>query len=66
VSRRVVVTGMAGLCPIGQEWKQVRDALRAGRSGITRIPQWDDIEGLATRLGARVPDFVVPESYPRK
>ena len=66
MSRRVVVTGMAGLCPIGQEWKQVRDALRAGRSGVTRIPEWDDVEGLATRLGARVPDFVAPESYPRK
>jgi 3-oxoacyl-[acyl-carrier-protein] synthase II len=64
--RRVVVTGMAGLCPIGHEWKEVRDALLAGRSGVARIPEWDEIEGLATRLGARVRGFSVPEDYPRK
>ncbi len=66
MSRRVVVTGMGGICPLGQEWKQVREALRSGRSGVTRIPEWDDVEGLATRLGARVPDFVAPETWPRK
>ena len=32
MARRVVVTGMAGISPIGQDWKQVRDALQAGRS----------------------------------
>jgi 3-oxoacyl-[acyl-carrier-protein] synthase II len=64
--RRVVVTGMAGLCPIGHEWKEVRDALLAGRSGVTRVPEWDEIDGLATRLGARVRGFSVPEHYPRK
>jgi len=66
MNRRVVVTGMAGLCPIGREWKQVREALQAGRSGVTRIPEWEDVAGLTTRLGARVPDFVVPEHYLRK
>ena len=53
MNRRVVVTGMAGLCPIGREWKQVREALQAGRSGVTRIPEWEDVAGLTTRLGAR-------------
>ena len=64
--RRVVVTGMAGLCPIGSDWKSVRDALVAGRSGVARVPEWEDVAGLKTRLGARVPGFEVPADYPRK
>jgi 3-oxoacyl-[acyl-carrier-protein] synthase II len=66
MARRVVVTGMAGISPIGQDWKQVSDALRAGRSGIARIDAWDDIEDLDTRLGAPVSDFQAPAGWPRK
>jgi 3-oxoacyl-[acyl-carrier-protein] synthase II len=66
MNRRVVVTGMAGLTPIGHDWKHVRDALQAGRSGVIRVSEWDEVEGLATRLGAPVQDFVVPATYPRK
>jgi len=66
MSRRVVVTGMAGLSPIGTEWKEVRDALLSGRSGVRRMDSWADVEGLRTRLGAPVSDFVVPDHYPRK
>jgi 3-oxoacyl-[acyl-carrier-protein] synthase II len=66
MSRRVVVTGMAGLSPIGLDWKQARDALRAGRSGVRRIDDWDEIEGLRTLLGAPVEGFEVPADYPRK
>jgi len=66
MNRRVVVTGMAGLSPIGTEWKQIREALRSGRSGVQRIDDWDEIDGLRTRLGAPVSDFSVPADYPRK
>ncbi len=66
MSRRVVVTGMAGLSPIGMEWKEIRDALRSGRSGVRRIDDWNEVEGLRTRLGAPVSDFSVPADYPRK
>jgi len=63
--RRVVVTGMAGLSPIGNDWKLVEQALRDARSGIVRMPEWDQVEDLGTRLGAPV-DFETPEGYPRK
>ena len=66
MSRRVVVTGMAGLSPIGSDWKTVREALTTGRSAVQRMPEWDEIEGLETRLGAPVRDFSAPEHYGRK
>jgi 3-oxoacyl-[acyl-carrier-protein] synthase II len=67
MSRRVVVTGMAGLSPIGSDWKSVRESLQLGRSGIERVPEWEGIEGLEHRIGGRVPDFAVPaEEYPRR
>lgn len=64
--KRVVVTGMAGLCPIGQSWEEARAALDGNRSGVRRIPAWERIEGLNTWLGAPVADFDVPAHYPRK
>ncbi len=63
---RVVVTGMAGLSPLGSDWPSVRAGLLAGRSGVRVMPEWDAYEGLDTRLGAPVPDFAVPPNYPRK
>ena len=66
MKRRVVVTGMAGLSPLGSDWPGVRAGLLAGRSGVRVMPEWDAYEGLDTRLGAPVPDFAVPPNYPRK
>ncbi|MEB2343999.1 MAG: beta-ketoacyl-ACP synthase [Deltaproteobacteria bacterium] len=66
MKHRVVVTGMAGLCPLGIEWPEVAQALREGRSGVRVVPELGEIEGMATRLGALVPGFEVPAHYPRK
>src|SRR5439155_3869502 len=66
MSRRVVVTGMAGLCPLGQDWATVRDRLHEGRSGIVVVPAWSVYNGLDTRLAAPVAGFCVPDHYPRK
>jgi len=66
LKRRVVITGMAGLTPLGLDWKHVGDAIAASRSGVELIPELDKIDGLKTRLGARVHEFEVPKHYPRK
>jgi 3-oxoacyl-[acyl-carrier-protein] synthase II len=63
--RRVVVTGMAGLCALGNDWPSVRDGLRAGRSGVRRMPAFAAIEGMRTELGAAV-EFERPVAWPRK
>jgi 3-oxoacyl-[acyl-carrier-protein] synthase II len=51
--RRVVVTGMGGVSPLGSGWRAVRRKLRGGISGVSRIPEWAACEGLEGRLGAR-------------
>ena len=64
--KRVVVTGMAGLCPIGQSWPAVEQQLRAGRNGVRHMAEWDGYQGLNARLAAPVSDFELPEHYTRK
>jgi len=66
MTRRVVVTGMAGLTSLGKDWDSIRESVVAGRSGIRKIEDWAQYEGLNTNLGGPIPDFVVPEHYPRK
>ena len=66
MNHRVVVTGMAGLCPLGQDWATVRAKLRAKESAIVTKPEWHGIGGLRTRLGAVVPSFERPAHFPRK
>jgi 3-oxoacyl-[acyl-carrier-protein] synthase II len=63
--RRVVVTGIAGFSPIGNDWPSIYKNLKAMKTGIVRIDDWDKYEGLNTRLGAPV-DFEVPSHYKRK
>lgn len=64
--RRVVVTGMAGVTSLGDDWATIEAALRTGHTGIRRIAEWDRYPDMHTRLGAPVPDFAVPAHYPRR
>ena len=66
MNRRVVITGMAGLSPIGSDWPTVSLALKVGKSAVKIMPDWTVVEGLRTHLGAPIEDFVVPEHYTRK
>ena len=50
--RRVVITGMAGLSPLANDWPGVLDALRRGHSGVRVMDEWQGVEGLQCYLGA--------------
>jgi 3-oxoacyl-[acyl-carrier-protein] synthase II len=65
VLKRVVVTGMAGISPIGNDWQQVSARLKAQSTGIKHMQEWGKYIGLNTRLGAPV-DFIRPAHYSRK
>lgn len=64
--KRVVVTGMSGYSPIGNNWAEISDNLKQGRNGIERMSDWDKYEGLNTRLGAPVKGFEKPKHFNRK
>ncbi|MBU3070629.1 beta-ketoacyl-ACP synthase [Aestuariicella sp. G3-2] len=64
--KRVVITGMAGLSPIGLDWKSVADNLNRMNTGIRRMDEWDVYDGLNTRLAAPITDFERPAHYNRK
>jgi len=64
--KRVVITGMAGISPIGSDWQTVSENLEAGRTGIRSMTEWERYVGLNTRLGAPVTDFEKPAHYPRR
>ena len=63
--KRVVVTGMAAITPLGNDWETVAQKLKTQTTGIQRMDDWDKFKGLNTRLGAPV-DFARPAHYTRK
>ncbi len=66
MTRRVVVTGMAGITPIGNDWPSVYARLGEYRNAVVSMPEWAAYEGLNTLLGAPAASFDLPECYPTK
>lgn len=64
--RRVVVTGMAGVTSLGEDWQTIRAAFEAGRTGVRVMEDWGRFTGVNTRLAAPVTDFSIEDRYPRK
>ena len=59
--RRVVITGMGAVTPLGLTAADTWQAVRAGQCGIGPITQFDTT-GMKVKLAAEVKDFV-PENY---
>ena len=57
--RRVVITGLGIICPIGNNASEVEESLRAGRSGITFQPDYAEY-GFRSQI-AGVPDIVLED-----
>lgn len=66
MKRRVVVTGMAGISPIGNDWQSIRTRLGEYRSAIVHMPDWSEYEGLNTQLAAPAMPFELGERFTRK
>jgi len=54
--RRVVVTGIGIISPVGSELEKAWENIREGRSGIRPIEGFDT-SGFATKIAGTVPDF---------
>ena len=62
--RRVVITGLGLITPVGSGWQTFWQALLAGRSGIGPVTSFDTSE-FPVHIGAEVKDFA-PEPYVRR
>ena len=56
MSRRVVITGLGAVAPVGNDVPSMWDALVAGKSGTDRITQFDP-SGIEVQIAAEVKDF---------
>ncbi len=59
-NRRVVITGMGMISPLGASMADSWDGIKAGKSGIGPIDIFDT-EGFPVRFGGSVPDFDMKE-----
>lgn len=66
MSHRVVVTGIAGISPLGNDWSAIRAHLGTYRNAVARMEEWDEYDGLNTRLGAPAAAFELSDRYNRK
>lgn len=64
--KRVVITGVGALSPLGHDWSTVRARLKEERNVVQYLTAWDGYEGLNTRMGAPVAPFELPAHYNRK
>ena len=64
--RRVVITGMAGITALGDNWETISSRMAAGETGIRRMHDWDGKYDLRTRLAAPVQDFTLKGKFSRK
>lgn len=66
MSRRVVITGMGGITAIGNDWTTVQTNLKRLENAVRYMPEWEIYDGLNTKLGAPIDNFILPDHYTRK
>ena len=66
MNRRVAITGMAGISPVGNDWPAVRARLGEYRNAVVTMPEWLGYDGLNTLLGAPAAEFSLTERYTTK
>lgn len=63
--KRVVISGMGAITPLGSSLRQTWDGLISGNSGIRKISQFDASD-LPCQIAGEIPDFQVSDYMDRK
>ncbi|MBR9728327.1 beta-ketoacyl-ACP synthase [Shewanella intestini] len=66
MTKRVVVTGMAGITALGDNLSTVIAALKQGQNAVVKMDDWQKYDGLKVNLAAPITDFKLPAHYTRK
>jgi 3-oxoacyl-[acyl-carrier-protein] synthase II len=66
MSRRVVVTGMSGVTALGNDWQGVEKKLKACENATQYMQDFEQYDGLNTKLAAPIEHFELPKHYTRK
>ena len=65
--KRVVITGIGALSPLGHDAETVMDSLRDETNKVQRIPEWAGYDGLNTQVGVPCAPFELSaDRYNRK
>ncbi|WP_086933077.1 beta-ketoacyl-ACP synthase [Agarilytica rhodophyticola] len=64
--KRVVITGISAITPLGDSWREFKQNLQENNSSIRYMPEWENINELNTRLAAPIENFSLPKHYTRK
>lgn len=63
--RRVVITGMGAVSPLGMSATETMNAMAAGRSGISRL-EFRDVERLQIRIGGQIKGYDESHHFTRQ
>jgi 3-oxoacyl-[acyl-carrier-protein] synthase II len=66
LTRRVVVTGMAGITALGRDYAEIERRMKDGETGTKYIPEWDRLTDLTCKVGAPADWFKHEGFYPRQ
>jgi 3-oxoacyl-[acyl-carrier-protein] synthase II len=66
MKRRVVITGMGGISPLGLTADEVSANLKSCKNRIKYMRDWEKYKGIHTRLAAPIENFDKPDHYNRK
>ena len=66
MKRRVVITGIGAVTPLGLSMDATWSELLKGSSGVRINPNWNNFEGLKSQLFAGVSNFTPPAHWSRK
>ncbi len=64
--RRVVVTGIGLNSPLGNSYDELYESLKAEKSGVVHLPEFEEIDDLGTKIGGVVGDLDFKKLIPRK
>ena len=66
MTRRVVIVGTGMVTPFGESWDDNKKGYLNCKNAVRYMHEWDDIDGLVSRLAAPCDSFEAPLHYTRK